>query len=97
MDEINKRKRNKNKNEREDKRYKIKERRKARRGIKRKTTLAGKIRLARGGRGDGSCRGKKGSAVFPRRPLVNYVFVEPIESHCTALRKGDTKETSRPQ
>lgn len=32
--------------------------------------------------------GKKGSAVFPRRPLVNYVFVEPIESHCSALRKG---------
>lgn len=30
----------------------------------------------------------KGSAVFPRRPLVNYVFVEPIESHCGAVQKG---------
>lgn len=39
---------------------------------------------------------KKGSAVFPRRPLVNYVFVEPIESHCGAVQKG-YKETRRPQ
>lgn len=31
---------------------------------------------------------EKGSAVFPRRPLVNYVFVEPIESHCGAVQKG---------
>lgn len=31
---------------------------------------------------------KGGSAVFPRRPLVNYVFVEPIESQCGAVQKG---------
>lgn len=31
---------------------------------------------------------KKGSAVFPTRPLNNYVFVEPIERHCSACPKG---------
>lgn len=31
-------------------------------------------------------------AVFSTRPLVNYVFVEPIES-AVAYRQRDTKET----
>lgn len=31
---------------------------------------------------------KKREARYSRRPLVNYVFVEPIESHCGAVQKG---------
>lgn len=33
-------------------------------------------------------RKKKKNVVFPTRPLENYVFVEPIERHCSACPKG---------
>jgi len=34
--------------------------------------------------------------VFPTRPLENYVFVEPIERHCSACPRDTKKRNAVP-